>query len=200
VTCRVVIPAKAKAQGKSRLAAVLASDERERLIDAMLAHVIEVARGCRSVAEVCVVGPAREGLPQGILMLPDPGEGLNAALTAALTVPLPQTASGQPDRVIVLAADLPSLSTGEVDQLCAAPPSAIAIASDRHRTGTNALSLPLPEAAGFRFAFGAGSYALHCEEARRLGLMVNSIHSPGLANDIDEPADLAELSCAVQRV
>ena len=68
----------------------------------------------------------------------------------------------------------------------------VAIAPDRHGRGTNALSLPLPEAEGFTFAFGPDSFALHNLEAARLGLKIEEIHSPGLACDIDEPADLPD--------
>ena len=66
------------------------------------------------------------------------------------------------------------------------------IAPDRHGVGTNGLSLPLPAARGFRFAFGDDSFALHQAEAARLGLIVEVIHSPTLAKDIDVPADLAD--------
>ena len=83
--------------------------------------------------------------------------------------------------------------------LAAAPAGEIAIASDRHGTGTNAISLPLPEAEGFSFAFGPDSFARHQAEADRLGLRIEEIRSPGLARDIDEPEDLPDAESLLKR-
>ncbi len=112
--------------------------------------------------------PPDSAWPMNIPLLDDPGTGLNPALHSALA----QIAGKGADRMIVLFADLPRLTTQDVQLLAAAPPGTIAIAPDRHGTGTNALSLPLPEAKAFTFAFGADSYALHHAEAERLGLPV----------------------------
>ena len=73
-----------------------------------------------------------------------------------------------------------------------APSDAVAIAPDRHGTGTNALSLPIPAAQDFRFAFGDDSFARPRAEAGRLGLEVETVFSRGLEQDIDEPSDLAD--------
>jgi 2-phospho-L-lactate guanylyltransferase len=98
----------------------------------------------------------------------------------------------QADRVIIIHGDLPLVTSQDLELLAAAPEGEIAIAPDRHGTGTNAISLPLPAAKGFSFAFGPDSFALHNAEAGRLGLKIEEIHSPGLSRDVDEPDDLPD--------
>ena len=94
--------------------------------------------------------------------------------------------------MILLHADLPQLTAEDCTALATLPAGAIGIAPDRHGTGTNALSLPLPDASGFQFAFGSDSFARHRAEAARLGLSLVEIRRPGLATDIDEPDDLPD--------
>ncbi len=186
MTCWCVIPLRASPESKSRLAGVLDAPARAALVDAMLARVLDAALGARNVSRVCIVGAARAALPRDVRVLAEPpGGGLNAAAAAALA----QAAAG---RVIVIHADLPLVTTQDVELLAAAPDGTIAIAPDRHGTGTNAISLPLPEAKAFSFAFGPDSFARHKAEAERVGLKLEEIHSQGLARDVDEPDDLAD--------
>lgn len=188
MTTWALIPIKGKGQGKTRLAGALSDSEREALVDAMLAHVVEAARQARSIERVCLVGPSRHGLDETIPLLADTGKGLNAALGKALA----ETAAEAPERLVVIAGDLPCVTPLDLDLLASVPAGTVGIAPDRHGTGTNALCLPLPEAAGFTFRFGTDSRARHCEEAAKLGLNVETIHSAGLEKDIDEPADLTD--------
>lgn len=183
-----IIPVKQPDAAKGRLAGALSEAERGNLARAMLAHVLDAVSKADHVDRAVLLGPSRLGASEELPLLPDPGLGLNPALQTALDHVARQGAS----RMIVLFADLPLLTTQEVQLLAAAPEGEVAIAPDRHGTGTNALSLPLPEAGGFTFAFGPDSFALHNEEAERLGLRLEVIHSRGLASDVDEPADLAD--------
>ena len=180
----VVIPFRAGPDGKSRLAGVLDAPARAALVEAMLDRVTEAARAARNVAEVRLIGSSREG----IAALADPGRGLNAAARAALA----EVTAASSDRAVVIHADLPRVTAQDIELLAAAPVGEIAIAPDRHGTGTNAISLPLPEARGFSFAFGPDSFARHKAEAERIGLRIGEIHSPGLACDVDEPDDLSD--------
>jgi 2-phospho-L-lactate guanylyltransferase len=183
-----VIPVKASPESKSRLAGVLDAAEREALVDAMLARVIAAALGARNVARVALLGSARVAPPAGVAMLAEPGGGLNAAVAHALDAIAGRGAS----RIVFIHGDLPLVTARDLELLAAAPAGEIAIAPDRHGAGTNAISLPLPSARGFSFAFGPDSFARHVAEAGRLGLTVEEVHSPGLARDIDEPDDLAD--------
>ena len=185
MTCWVVIPAKPPEDAKTRLAGVLKAGERAALFHAMLHHVVATVRAARLVDRLCILGPSRLGLSDDVPLLPDAGHGLNPALQAALP-------AMEATRVIVIHADLPGLTANDVDLLAAAPAGTIAIAPDRHGSGTNALSLPLPQAKDFTFAFGPDSFAAHNAEAERLGLKIETIHSQGLARDVDEPEDLPD--------
>lgn len=187
MTCWVVIPVKASPESKSRLAGVLDAEARSVLVAAMLARVIAAARGAQNVTQVCLLGAA-ESPGADVMLLREPGGGLNAAVQAALS----DVAARGADRVIVIHGDLPQVTSRDLELLAAAPAAEIAIAPDRHGTGTNAISLPLPAARGFSFAFGPDSFARHHAAAERLGLRIEEIHSQGLARDVDEPDDLPD--------
>ncbi|WP_404481483.1 2-phospho-L-lactate guanylyltransferase [Novosphingobium sp. BL-52-GroH] len=183
-----LIPIKGRGAGKTRLAGVLSAGERDWLVEAMLAHV--VAEMERTVARTLAVGPARAGVVANLERIEDAGGGLNAALAHALAEVAGR--KDAPARLIVIPADLPCLAAADVVRLAHVPPGCIGIAPDRHGCGTNALSLPLPEAAGFRFRFGLDSAARHSDEVAILGLNAVTITAPGLEKDIDEPGDLAD--------
>jgi 2-phospho-L-lactate guanylyltransferase len=188
MTCWAIIPVKGTGEGKTRLAGALSTAERDALVDAMLAHVVEAGRQARSIDRLCLVGPSRRGLDESLPLIPDSGNGLNAALEAALA----EVARSGPDRLVVVPVDLPCVTPGDLDLLANVPQGTVGIAPDRHGTGTNGLSLPLPGASNFAFHFGPGSYGRHLAEAERLGLPVETVRSEGLAKDIDEPADLTD--------
>jgi len=82
----------------------------------------------------------------------------------------------------------------DVEALASLATREIGIAPDRAEAGTNALSLPLPQAADFSFRYGEASCALHFAEAQRLRLPVRLIRTSGLGLDIDAPGDLAALA------
>lgn len=193
--CWAVIPVKAVALGKSRLAGVLAPMQRERLVMAMLRHVILAAQACPAIAKVCVLGPQDGGYDDGVIWLHDSGAGLNGALADSLRglEALAQEGSpASPSRALILPADLPLVTPADISLMADIPETIIAIAPDRHGSGTNALSLPLAAFGHFRPQFGSGSFAAHRIEALRLGYTVETMLSAGLEKDIDEPSDLPD--------
>jgi len=193
MTCWVVIPIKAPEACKTRLRPALGEAARRELVAGMLRHVVETAGGAPGVDAVRLIGPSRHGLPAAVALLDDPGEGLNPALAAAV----PAAAAAGVDRLVVLAGDLPELTAGDVAALAGLAPGVLGVAPDRKGEGTNALSLPLPAARGFRFQYGPGSCAAHSAEAARLGLALQLVRSATLALDVDEPADLEALPTAL---
>ncbi len=112
-----------------------------------------------------------------------PGLGLSAAVMAGVE----QLAALGVELAVVAHADLPlaaGLSTlGE--------PGAVTLVPDLRRDGTNVAVVPAD--AGFRFAYGAGSFGRHREEAARLGLTCRIVHDRRLAIDIDLPEDLTHV-------
>jgi 2-phospho-L-lactate guanylyltransferase len=180
-----LIPIKARACCKTRLAEVLSPSARIELARAMLSSVLAAACNARTVHQVVVISPERDTLPPDIPVLADTGESLNGALTQAQRV-LHEFGCHE---IVVLPADLPQINSAEIDTLVqAARTGGFAIAPDAAGIGTNALCLAsrLP----FRFQFGPDSHRLHLLEARRLGLSPSVVRLPGLELDVDSPADL----------
>jgi len=196
VSCWALIPVKAPRLGKTRLASALDPEAREALVSGMLRHVLDTVSACPAIQRVCVLGPARPNLGTGILRFDDPGPDLNGALESTMAA---ITAAG-PERIVILPADLPCLSLADVERLARLPAGTVGIAPDRHHTGTNGLSLPLPDGIWFPFSFGQNSFPTHCNHAINRGLTVETIVSCGLEKDIDHPLDLADAVRLLRRV
>lgn len=183
-----LIAIKERLHCKTRLAAALAPAARVQLVRSMLAAVLSAAGGARTVRHIIVVSPERDSVPAEIPVLADSGECLNGALTQAHRV-LREFGCRE---VVILPADLPTITAAEIDALVrAGRRGGFAIAPDAAGVGTNALCLV--SAHPFRFQFGLGSRRLHLEEAERTGLSPKVVRLPGLEFDVDSPADLDRL-------
>lgn len=184
-----IVPLKQIAGGKSRLAGALAEPERVRLIRAMLGRVIEALASVRSLKRVSVLTVDPRLVPAPAEHLQDTGEELNAALARGARAR--QEAGTQ--ALLILAADLPFVTPEDVCALVDASRSGSVVAApDWKGAGTNALAFPL--APGLPMRFGPDSFAAHEAEARAAGLTWLPVHRPGLAFDLDEPAQLAALA------
>ena len=184
-SCCVLIAIKERSRCKARLSGRLVPAARLELVRSMLAAVLAAAGSARTVRRVVVVSGERDTVPGDVSVLVDDGEGLNIALTQAH-----RTLLGTGCReVLILPADLPRISAEDVDQMVlAARGSGLAIAPDAADVGTNALCLPAGNS--FEFQFGPDSKRLHVQEAARAGLKARIVRRPGLAFDVDTPADL----------
>jgi 2-phospho-L-lactate guanylyltransferase len=188
VNCWAVVAINTRLRRKGRLRGELNPAERDALSRRMLDHVLVAADDARSIAHVLIVSPDRQGLPPGYEVLHDAGSGLNAAFELARECGRAALAQ----EMVLLPADLPRLSAADIDALIAAGRRAgIAIAPDRRGTGTNGLYLPV--ALDFTCRFGVASRARHEAEARRQGIEPAIVMRPGLAADLDTPADLRML-------
>ena len=184
-----IVPIKALSGAKSRLAGVLSPRERRTLALALLEDVLVALRGAPSVARTLVVTRDAAALDLafwfGAQTLLDTAHDLNGALTLAARHAAAYEASG----ALVLPGDLPLITAADIAALVAAPaPVVLAASSDG---GTNALLLRPPLA--LPFEFGPDSRARHRAAAERLGLSYAEVVTPGLALDVDTPADLARL-------
>lgn len=167
-----------------RLAPVLSPDERAALAREMAEHVVN-ASWPLPVIVVCddlEVAAWAENL--GARALLEPGLGLNGAVGTAVA----QLGGEGYERIVVAHADLPLATKlawlAELD--------GIALIPDRHLDGTNVISLPAK--CGFCFSYGPGSFSRHQDEARRTGVPWRVIHDPGLAWDVDSPADITAVT------
>lgn len=177
-------------EGKSRLEGALSVEDRISLNYNMFRHVFSVGREVFPPSHIIVVSRSHalldEVRAQGAEALIETGSGLNAALEQGSRHAIARGAQA----LAAVSSDLPSLAVEDLRALVETPVP-VAIATDRLRQGTNALALRPPGAIPFRF--GADSLAAHLEAARDAGLQAQVIERPGLARDIDTPADLAEL-------
>ena len=192
-----IVPVKALAQAKRRLAPVLPDAARRRLVLAMLEDVLAAVARTEGVERVLVVTPdagaASLAESRGAVIVPEPGVGgLNAAVESAIALALSR-GLGQ---ALVLPADIPLATPGELASLIASRRSrpGVTLAPSHDGDGTNALLLAPPNA--IAPCYGPGSYLQHMSQAMARHIDVNVLHLAGVARDIDEPADLAVLSAA----
>jgi 2-phospho-L-lactate/phosphoenolpyruvate guanylyltransferase len=180
VDAHVLVPLKTR-DPKSRLAAALSADERAELMRTLLERVVGAVRDA-GVERVTVVGAEPV---DGLDVWPDRGLAWNDALAAASAEVV------RASLVAIVSADLPFLRGDEVEELLAATPErgiAVARALDG---GTNAVAMRPPGLVHTRFG-EPGSAAVHAS----LGVPAVVLDLPGLAFDVDTPADLARMQAA----
>ncbi len=194
-----VLPVKRFADAKQRLAAGIDDERREALVAAMLDDVLEAIGEARTVERTILVSdePAavERAATAGAEVVPDPGEGGHARAALAGISRAEQLGA---KCVVLLPGDCPLLEPRELDRLLTGIPSNyVAIAPDRHGTGTNALVLSPPRA--IQPAFGEGSCARHVAAAREAGIPFATEELTSLALDLDTPADVIALTRALER-
>jgi 2-phospho-L-lactate/phosphoenolpyruvate guanylyltransferase len=189
VNCWALVPVKTPGLGKTRLSPRLGSLERRQLVETMLARVLGALADSHLVDQIAIVGIAPELCPPGVLHLPDAGTGLNGALTVASQ----QAQRSGACEILVLHADLPLVLGEEIDDFIrSGRRQCMALASDHHGQGTNAIFLSQP--ADFAFSFGPHSLARHQALAAARGLQPVLSQAPGLMLDIDTAQDLELLA------
>ncbi len=177
------IPVKPFGVAKARLHPVLDAARRSRLGKAMAERTAQIttAAGARSVivaAEAEVLDWA-SGL--GLEVLVEPGDmGLDGAAEAGV-----QAARASGTGWAIVHADLPLVAVADLEALFAAVPEhgiALAPATDG---GSNVIAGRVD---AFPFAYGPASFHRHLRAAHRLPHRI--VTRPGLALDLDGPADL----------
>jgi 2-phospho-L-lactate guanylyltransferase len=179
------------------LAALLSPEERARLSVAMLNHVLWELLGTEAIERVLLLTPP--GLQrvwpehERLLVVDEPpsepgADGLNPALRRAQAT----AAAERVAKLLIVPGDLPLVDAEDLSILVKhAIKAAIVVAPDRAETGTNALLLTPPTA--IVPSFGEGSFERHQRLAADAGLTVAVVRRPGLALDLDTPADIARL-------
>ncbi|MGH9136821.1 MAG: 2-phospho-L-lactate guanylyltransferase [Acidimicrobiales bacterium] len=177
----VLVPIKAFGAAKLRLAPALPPAARAELVQAMAARVLAAAAPL-PVAVVCDdEDVARFAEAHGAGVIWTPGLGLDGAVTAGVE----HLRRAGHEAVVCAHADLPLAD--RFDHL-ADRPGTVTLVPDRRDDGTNVIVVPSD--VGFRFAYGAGSFARHRAEAETLGLRVRIVRDERLGWDVDVPADL----------
>jgi 2-phospho-L-lactate guanylyltransferase len=201
-----IVPVKALADAKSRLAPRLSPDERASLALRLFARVLEAVTGTAGIDRLVVVSSdeavRRQARLGGAEVIDEPRafdsvpgypnpEQHNAALEYARTVAIERW---DPAALLVVAADLPFLSSADLTGLIerGTTEGTVVLGVDRDGTGTNALLLRPANALPFRF--GPDSLAAHRAEALQRGLRFLVHDVRGIATDVDVPRDLEVLA------
>jgi 2-phospho-L-lactate guanylyltransferase len=190
----LLLPVKDLRNAKQRLAGVLTPEERFALAQAMLADTFRAVSGVRLADKIFVVtnyAPAMHAAEENgweILR-----EEQQISESVSVDAASRQCAGRGITSVLRLPLDVPLLQARDIDELlageCSAP--ALIIVASRDGTGTNAILRTPP--ALFPSHFGAGSFAKHCEEARRAGARILVRRNSRLEMDVDDEADLRAL-------
>ena len=176
----MLVPVKAFAEAKLRLAPALTEIERAALARRMASRVVAAASPL-PVAVVCDDVDVRIWADSvGARVVWRPGRGLNRAVQDGVAA----LAADGFERVVIAHGDLPLATT----LAWVADGDGVTLVPDRHDDGTNVACVPA--AAGFRFAYGSGSFARHRSEADRLDLTLRVVRDPALGWDVDVPGDL----------
>jgi 2-phospho-L-lactate guanylyltransferase len=176
----VLVPVKDFHHAKVRLSSALTPPQRANLARAMAAHVLAAAAPLPAwvVCDSEEVASFARDAGAGVLWLP--GRGLNGAVNEGVA----ELRRRGVERVVVAHGDLPLAG----DLTWAARLDVVTLVPDRHDEGTNVVSVAT--GAGFRFAYGPGSFHRHAAEAARLGLPLRVVREPSLGWDVDLPVDL----------
>jgi 2-phospho-L-lactate guanylyltransferase len=190
----LVLVARAGVGAKSRLAADLTLPQRQKLVLAMLADVIEVCAKAEPEGILAVVDTAAaRSIAErgGAIALDDPGgDDMNAAVRLGIQAACARGAT----TALVLPADIPLITQFDFDVLLEAAGTArraVVIGASHDGQGTNALLLRPPDV--IAPTFGPPSLDRHMQAGLAAGARTVVSADLGLAHDIDTPDDLAAL-------
>jgi 2-phospho-L-lactate guanylyltransferase len=187
-----IVPVKELDGAKQRLAGLLSPAERRALIEVMVGEVLGAVAGARSLAGILVVtlDPQVTALATrlGARVVTDGArDGHTGSVMAGRQLLVREGRGG----MITLPGDIPATTSAEIDAVLTAhlkaPSFTIAPAHDD--LGSNAVVCSPPDAVPLRF--GENSYFPHLAAARRGGIEPTIVRLPGIAMDIDHPADIA---------
>ena len=183
-----LLPVKALAHAKSRLAPLFDEDQRRAVATALLEDALAL---CASVdfLEWWVVSEDDEVLSRasdaGLKTVADPGEGLNAAVAAGIA----EAVAAGAESLTVIPCDVPLAYKGDlVDLLDTGVTSDIVLVPSGGDGGTNALFLSPPGL--IDPAFGPGSLQRHIALAEKKRYRCSILSLSRLALDVDTPDDV----------
>ena len=184
-----LIPVKPFALAKTRLEGLLSRDECAQLAAHMLLDVLRALAATPLIEGITLLGnePQLAALTagSGARLLPEPAgmdyrQALNEAAAALATQGVRQ--------LLVLPADLPTLTGADVRRLVEGHHSGLSLCPAARDGGSNALLLSPPTA--IPFLYGPDSAQRHLEAAQARGIAARHIDLAGFARDIDTPDDV----------
>ncbi len=193
-----LVPAKGFDRGKSRLSSALSDEARARFARALFDHVVSTLTGSGVIAGVlCATDSplvAEAAYRHGAAVRMDaPGA---ARLSAVVDAGVAELAARGARAALVLMADLPRLTHGDVRDLAGLlEENAVVLVRAEDGRHTNALGMRPPGC--LRTAFGReDSFEAHLQAARAAGLQAAVLESAGIAFDVDGPEEHTRLLAA----
>jgi 2-phospho-L-lactate/phosphoenolpyruvate guanylyltransferase len=186
-----VVPVKDTAAAKQRLASAVPPPLRQALMLAMLEYVLAALADASGLAGRLLVttDPAAQRLAsryRADWLTDGAADGHTGAVAAAARHLAANGAAG----MLTVPGDIPLVTPEEITRLIDAhrPPPSFTIAPSHDEQGSNAIIVSPPEAVPLRF--GDNSFFPHLAAAEARGIRPTVLHLPGIALDIDNPADL----------
>src|SRR5437667_2436604 len=184
----VLLPVKDFANAKQRLSAKLDPPARAGLARAMCLDVLKTLAETHVPNRVVVFTAADEVIqmarPFGFdVVLEKSVDGHSAAVNHMVSELLSSSS-----RILSIASDLPRLVPSEIDFALDAASDPVTLIPSRDWTGTNGVVFISP--ARIAMEYGEGSLRRHLSKASAAGLRSDVMNLPGIAFDIDTPADL----------
>jgi 2-phospho-L-lactate guanylyltransferase len=188
-----IVPLHVPKLSKARLSKVFNKEERATLTLAMLDHVLLTLHRAHTISSVSVVSAdrnvRRKVERRGARFI---WEGQKCGLNSAITLAQRRLKIEDNSSVLIIHADLPTLSPREVDSFVrAARHYEIGIAPSKDGTGTNALFLEAPNL--ISTAFGRKSFHKHLRLIHKKSLRHKIIRLRGIGFDLDDANDLQKL-------
>jgi 2-phospho-L-lactate guanylyltransferase len=184
------VPVKDFTGAKQRLGAMLTPRQREILAETMLEDVLAALAGAQLLAGILIntVEPRAAALAEryGARVVTDGARDGHTGAVQGMTRAL----AAEGHAMLTLPGDIPRVTPAEIDAVvssCRSPPS-FTIVPAHDELGSNAVLCAPPAAVPLRF--GDDSYFPHLAAARRSNIEPAIVRLPGIALDIDHPADL----------
>lgn len=188
-----IVALKAASTAKSRLASCCTPNERQKLFRDMASNVLDALRQTQGIEHITIVTPctttARWFKAPDVSLILEPRQSGTANAFAFAIEYLRQSTLEQPNRILMMAGDLPMADAQAIEQLLAHQ-QPVVIVPDTEFRGTNALLLDpgidLPP------CFGHESFQQHQRAANERNLNPGLAEIPALMFDVDKPADLKQ--------
>ena len=183
-----VVPIKNLKLAKSRLSNILAEGERQELVLAMFDDVLVSLRESHFIDKIFLVADKYFNPIADVQTIT---EIKNRGYDEAIIEALKDSRVNQAQAMLILPADLPLVSTDELDTLIRdQEDGSIRIAGARDQDGTNALVMKPPSL--LATSFGVGSFERHKKFAKALSVKIEEVNLPGLSFDVDTEKDLID--------
>lgn len=190
-----VVPVKDTAGAKTRLAATVPPEQRPAFFLTMLEDVLAALTAAKGLAGLLLVTTDRAAIGlAGRYGAEYIADGADAGHTGAVMAAARRLAAKGQAGMLTVPGDIPLVTAAEIEQLLAAhlPAPSFTIAPSHDEQGSNAIIMSPPDAVPLRF--GDDSFFPHLAAARARGIAPTVLHLPGIALDIDNPADLAHFA------